>query len=99
MKVDKVYIDLFMLLRYLVEKLELQFNKLLWLFNEQIGKNFNEYINIFWLIIFKEKVLNLGNSYFIFLGLVYESGFNFKMVFNVFFKKMEGMILRVWVNF
>ena len=98
MKVDKVYTDPSMSLRYLAEKLELRPNKLSWLLNEQIGKNFNEYINTFRLITFKEKALNPGNSHLTLLGLAYESGFNSKTVFNVFFKKMEGMTPRAWVN-
>ena len=98
MKVDKVYTDPSMSLRYLAEKLELRPNKLSWLLNEQIGKNFNEYINTFRLITFKEKALNPGNSHLTLLGLAYESGFNSKTVFNVFFKKMEGKTPRAWVN-
>ena len=98
MKVDEIYKDPSMSLRHLAEKLELHPNKLSWLVNEQIGKNFNEYINTFRLITFKEKALDPNNSHLTLLGLAYESGFNSKTVFNVFFKKMEGMTPRMWVN-
>ena len=98
MKVDEIYKDPSMSLRHLAEKLELRPNKLSWLLNEQIGKNFNEYINTFRLITFKEKALNPNNSHLTLLGLAYESGFNSKTVFNAFFKKMEGMTPRIWVN-
>ncbi len=97
-KVDEIYLDPSISLRDLAEKLELHPNKLSWLINEKIGKNFNEYINTFRLITFKEKALNPNNSHLTLLGLAYESGFNSKTVFNVFFKKMEGMTPKKWVN-
>jgi TolB-like protein/AraC-like DNA-binding protein len=97
-KRDAIYLDPLMSLRQLAEKLELPPNKLSWLLNEQIGKNFNEYINNFRLIAFKEKALNPENSHLSLLGLAYESGFNSKTVFNVFFKKMEGITPRAWLN-
>ena len=98
MKVDEIYKDPSMSLRHLAEKMELPPNKLSWLLNEKIGKNFNEYMNSFRLITFKEKALNPKNSHLTLLGLAYESGFSSKTVFNVFFKKMEGMTPRMWVN-
>lgn len=98
MKGDELYLDPSISLRDLAEKLELHPNKLSWLINEQIGKNFNEYINTFRLITFKEKALNPNNSHLTLLGLAYESGFSSKTVFNVFFKKMEGITPRKWVN-
>jgi TolB-like protein/AraC-like DNA-binding protein/Tfp pilus assembly protein PilF len=98
MKEDEIYLDPTITLRYLAEQLDMQPNKLSWLLNEQIGKNFNEYINAFRLIAFKEKALNPNNSNITLLGLAYESGFNSKTVFNVFFKKMEGMTPKAWVK-
>lgn len=98
MKGDDIYIDPSISLRHLAEKLELHPNKLSWLLNEQIGKNFNEYINAFRLITFKEKALNPKNSHLTLLGLAYDSGFNSKTVFNAFFKKMEQMTPRAWLK-
>ena len=98
MKIDEIYKDPSISLRHLAEKLELHSNKLSWLLNEQIGKNFNEYINTFRLITFKEKALNPKNSHLTLLGLAYESGFSSKTVFNGFFKKMEGLTPRTWVK-
>ncbi|MEQ8926332.1 MAG: helix-turn-helix domain-containing protein [Fulvivirga sp.] len=98
MEEDQIYLDPTISLRHLAEKLDLQPNKLSWLLNEQIGKNFNEYINAFRLISFKEKALNPKNNNITLLGLAYESGFNSKTVFNVYFKKMEGMTPKAWVK-
>jgi TolB-like protein/AraC-like DNA-binding protein len=97
-KVDEIYLDPSISLRHLAGKLELHPNKLSWLINEKIGKNFNEYINTFRLITFKEKALNPKNSHLTLLGLAYESGFNSKTAFNAFFKKIEGITPRAWVN-
>ena len=98
MKEDEVYLDPTISLRQLAEKLDMQPNKLSWLLNEQIGKNFNEYINAFRLISFKEKALDPKNNNLTLLGLAYESGFSSKTVFNVYFKKMEGMTPKTWIK-
>jgi len=98
MNVEELYMDPSISLRHLAKKLELHPNKLSWLLNEQIGKNFNEYINTFRLITFQEKALNPNNNHLTLLALAYDSGFNSKTVFNAFFKKMEGMTPRTWVN-
>ena len=98
MKINEIYKDPSISLRFLAAKLELNPNKLSWLLNDQIGKNFNEFINAYRLITFKEKALNTDNNHLTLLGLAYESGFNSKTVFNAFFKKMEGMTPKKWVN-
>lgn len=85
-------------LKTLAEMIQLHPNKLSWLLNEYIGKNFNEYINTYRLEAFKEKALNPQNSHLTLLALAYESGFNSKSAFNAFFKKTEGMTPREWVK-
>ena len=95
---EKMFTDPLISLRQLAEKMELHPNKLSWLLNEHINKNFNEYINTFRLETFKAKALNPKNSHLTLLGLAYESGFNSKSAFNAFFKKMEGMTPRAWVK-
>ena len=95
---EKIYTDPSLSLRDLSERIRLHPNKLSWLLNNHINKNFNEYINAFRLETFKEKALNPKNSHLTLLGLAYESGFNSKTVFNAFFKKMEGVTPRVWVK-
>ncbi len=78
-------------LRSLAEQLEIHPNKLSWLLNERIGKNFNEFINHYRIEYFKQLALNPENSHISLLGLAYESGFNSKTVFNTYFKKDMGM--------
>jgi TolB-like protein/AraC-like DNA-binding protein/Tfp pilus assembly protein PilF len=95
---EEIYTDPSLSLRKLAERIDLHSNKLSWLINEHIGKNFNEYINAFRLQKFKENALNPRNSHLTLLALAYESGFNSKTAFNAFFKKMEGTTPRNWVK-
>lgn len=95
---EQLFLDSSLSLRQLAEHIDLHPNKLSWLLNEQVGKNFNEYINAFRLKVFKTKALDPNNSHLTLLGLAYESGFNSKTVFNAFFKKVEGMTPRRWVK-
>lgn len=98
MQEGKWFQDTSLSLRKLADKLNISSNKLSWLLNEKMGKNFNDYINSLRLESFKAKALDPRNSHLTLLGLAYDSGFNSKSVFNTFFKKMEGMSPRAWVK-
>ena len=78
-------------LRSLADLVEIHPNKLSWLLNERMGKNFNEFINFYRIDYFKKLALNPSNSHISLIGLAYESGFNSKTVFNTYFKKETGM--------
>ena len=95
---DTLYLDPGLSLKDLADRVELHPNKLSWLLNEHIGKNFNELINSYRLEAFKVKALDPANSHLTLLGLAYDSGFNSKTVFNAFFKKSEGVTPRAWVK-
>ncbi len=71
--------------------LELYPNQLSWLINENLGKNFSEFINHYRVETFKRISKDPKNSHITLLGLAYDSGFNSKTVFNTFFKKETGM--------
>lgn len=78
-------------LRLLAEQTQIHPNQLSWLINEQIGKNFNEFINGLRIAHFKKLVVDPSNSHISIVGLAFESGFNSKTVFNTAFKKEVGM--------
>ncbi len=78
-------------LRSLADNVEIHPNKLSWLLNEKMGKNFNEFINHYRIEYFKNLALDPNNSHISLIGLAYESGFNSKTVFNTYFKKETGM--------
>jgi TolB-like protein/AraC-like DNA-binding protein len=98
MKEEKWFERSSLSLRELAHHVDISSNKLSWLLNEHVGKNFNEYINAFRLKHFKEKALDPANTHLTLLGLAYESGFNSKTVFNKFFKSMEGMTPKAWLR-
>lgn len=77
-------------LRMLAAQVEIHPNKLSWILNEKLGKNFNEFINHFRIEYFKKLALNPENSHISLIGLAYESGFNSKTVFNTYFRKETG---------
>ena len=95
---DQCFLDNNLSLRQLAETIDLHPNKLSWLINEQMGKNFNEHINGYRLAYFQKKALDPANKHLTLLGIAYESGFNSKSVFNDFFKKSTGMTPKQWVK-
>ncbi len=95
---EAIYLDPNLSLKLLAEKVGIHPNKLSWLLNNHIGKNFNEHINSYRLEAFKQKALDPDHQHLTLLGLAYESGFNSKTVFNSFFKKTEGLTPRKWLN-
>ena len=98
MKDEKWFLNPSLSLPELADYVNISSNKLSWLLNEQIGQNFNEYINSFRLENFKEKALDPANSHLTLIALAYESGFNSKSVFNAFFKKTEGLTPKAWLT-
>ena len=85
-------------LKDLAEKIDLHPNKLSWLLNERIGKNFYNFINGYRLKEFQKRALDPQNQHLSILGLAYESGFNSKSVFNDYFKKTAGLTPKAWLR-
>ena len=98
MEEEKYYLDAALSLRSLAEKIDLHPNKLSWLLNNKLGKNFYEFINGYRLKEFQQRALDPKNKAMSLLGLAYDSGFNSKSVFNDYFKKTTGMTPKAWVN-
>jgi len=95
---DVRYLDTSLSLRSLASAADLHPNKLSWLLNDQLGMNFNDYVNDFRLECFKKQALDPVNNNFTLLGLAFESGFNSKSTFNTFFKKRTGTTPRSWLK-
>jgi len=85
------YLDSRLNLSDLSEMINCSPNQLSQLLNENIGKNFYDYVNEYRLGYFRELTKDPRNKQFTFLSLAYESGFNSKTTFNSFFKKSTGL--------
>jgi TolB-like protein/AraC-like DNA-binding protein len=88
---EKSYLDPRLNLSDLSEMINCSSNQLSQLLNENIGKNFYDYVNEYRLRHFHELTRNPKNKQFTLLSLAYESGFNSKSTFNSFFKKSTGV--------
>lgn len=88
---NKPYLDSNLSLRSLASQIDIHPNQLSWLLNENIGKNFNDFINHYRVNTFKTLSKDPKNSHLTLMGLAYDSGFNSKTVFNTSFKKETGL--------
>lgn len=91
MTVNIHYLDVSITLRTPADTVELNANKLSWLINQIIGKNFNEYINGQMVEAFKQEALDPKFSQYSLLGIAHGCGFISKSVFNDYFKRSEGI--------
>ncbi|MEM8894871.1 MAG: tetratricopeptide repeat protein [Bacteroidota bacterium] len=98
MLIESTVTDNQITLRSLAEMIDLHPNKLSWLLNMKLGKNFNDYVNTHRLAIFQHKAADPANAHITLLGLAYESGFTSKSVFNEFFKKSTGLTPKAWMK-
>lgn len=98
MEDQSLHLNSSLTLRELADAIDLHPNKLSWLLNEKVGKNFNDFINNYRLQAFQSNAINPENKHLTLLGLAYESGFSSKSVFNDFFKKQTGMTPKAWVS-
>ncbi len=98
METDKMYLNPKLGLKELAKSVGLHPNKLSWLLNEAINKNFYEFVNNYRLKDFQQKALDENNKHLSILGLALESGFNSKSVFNDFFKKAVGQTPKDWLK-
>jgi AraC-like DNA-binding protein len=91
MKEEQPYLNPGLSLRGLAHQVEVHPNKLSWLLNQKLDKNFNDFINHYRVEHFKKLADDPQNAHISLIGLAYESGFNSKTVFNTYFKKETGM--------
>ncbi len=90
MSKEKPFLDPYLTLRDLAEKLGIPANYLSQLLNKGFDQNFSEFVNNYRLEHFKREVQKPEKQNFTLLAIAFESGFNSKTVFNSFFKKSTG---------
>ncbi|MBX2876197.1 MAG: helix-turn-helix domain-containing protein [Saprospiraceae bacterium] len=98
MEQEKRYLAPDLNLRELAREIDLHPNKLSWLLNNKLQKNFSDFVNSYRLREFQVRALDERYSHLSLLGLAYESGFNSKSVFNEYFRKVTGLTPRSWVK-
>lgn len=87
---EKLYLNSKLTLSDLAESVNVSTNQLSQLLNEHIGKNFYDYVNTYRIEYFLELMNKPEYKNFTILAVAYESGFNSKTTFNLFFKKSIG---------
>jgi AraC-like DNA-binding protein len=95
---NQPYLNPELTLRKLAEEINLDANKLSWLINERLHKNFNDLINHYRIETFKSLATDPANANVTILGLAYDSGFNSKTTFNTRFKQETGMTPKQFIK-
>jgi len=72
-------------------KLNISTNHLSQVINENLNKNFFDFVNEYRVNLIKEKMTDPNHKQFTLLALAFECGFNSKSSFNVIFKKHTGL--------
>lgn len=90
MNLEKPYLDASLSLRRLADQLKLSPNQLSLVLNEGLGKNFNNFINLYRIEEFKLIAKDPSYAHISIAGLAYDCGFNSKSVFNTYFKQITG---------
>lgn len=87
MKAEQPFTNGKLSLKEVAEYLEVSTNHLSQVINENLDKNFFDFINGYRVELIKEKMQDKSNSHLTLLGMAYDSGFNSKSSFNTIFKK------------
>ncbi len=95
---EEPYLDPNLTLKKLSDLLDIHPNQLSWLLNQSFDKSFNDFINHYRVVTFKQIALDSKNAHITLIGLAYESGFNSKTVFNTYFKKETGTTPKKWLQ-
>lgn len=91
MEKEQPYLDGKLSLAQVAEKLDVSTNHLSQVINENLSKNFFDFINGYRVELVKQKMIDPANKNITLLGMAYESGFNSKSSFNNIFKKMTDL--------
>lgn len=91
MRTEKPYLNSDLTAVELAKQLKLTRHQLSQILNEQLGKNFYDFINGFRVETFKTHLQDPAFAHYNILGIALESGFKSKSSFNAIFKKMTGM--------
>ncbi len=88
---EKPYLDPELSLQTLAKRMEITKEDLSQVINEQLDRNFKNFINEYRIEEAKKKLLDPKEDQFVLMKIAFDVGFNSKSVFNASFKKFTGM--------
>jgi AraC-like DNA-binding protein len=97
MQSTRPYLDPELTLPDLAEKIGLPTLQVSQVINQQLGKNFNDFINAYRVEAVKSMLAEGKQAQLSLLGIAYECGFNSKATFNRAFKKHTGVAPGEWI--
>jgi len=91
MEQEKPYLNGKLSLIEVAKKMNISNNHLSQVINENLKKNFFDFVNEYRINLVKQKMAESSNKKYTLLSLAYDSGFNSKSSFNSVFKKHTGL--------
>ena len=91
METDQPFLDGKLTLSQVAQNLGISNNHLSQVINENLGKNFYDFVNGYRVALVKEEIANPRKAHLTLLAIAYESGFSSKSSFNEVFKKFTGL--------
>ncbi|UCH94589.1 MAG: helix-turn-helix domain-containing protein [Candidatus Aminicenantes bacterium] len=88
---EKPYLDPELSLQKLAKRMEITKEDLSQVINEQLKKNFKNFVNEYRIEEAKKKLLDPRENQFVIMKIALDVGFNSKSVFNASFKKFTGI--------
>ncbi len=92
------YLEGKLALKDVASALEISTNHLSQVINENLDKNFFDFVNGYRVELVKEKMVDPTNKNYTLLSLAYDCGFNSKSSFNAIFKKYTGLTPSQYIN-
>ncbi|MDD2284067.1 MAG: helix-turn-helix domain-containing protein [Paludibacter sp.] len=91
MEKEKPYLNEKLLLKEVAEKMDISTNYLSQVINENLEKNFFDFVNSYRVDLAKQKLIDPSYKNYTILSLAYDCGFSSKSSFNSIFKKFVGL--------
>lgn len=98
MEEEKPYLNGKLSLKEVAEKMNISTNHLSQVINENLEKNFFDFVNGYRVDLATQKMSDPSNKKYTILSLAYDCGFNSKSSFNSIFKKYEGITPTEFLN-
>ena len=88
---EKPYLNEDLTSKEVAQKLNISTNHLSQVINENLGKNFFDFVNGYRVDLAKQKLSDPANNIYTIISLAYDCGFSSKSSFNAIFKKFVGV--------